>query len=142
MVTKKRFTNFNFLIGFWEFLFQKGEHPNLSEYDCNAVGGVLKAYLRELPIPLVIMTQGLKEASGNSNQIKKFKTTTKFETKLETTTKLKLFRQFFVCENRNEWCECSSCEDCRRTEKNTWCTSMGSQLFVWISVTCSCECGN
>jgi len=43
--------------------YNSGENPKLNEYDCNAVGGALKAYLRELPIPLIIMTQGLKEAS-------------------------------------------------------------------------------
>jgi len=48
-------------------VYNTGESPNLSEYDCNAVGGALKSYLRELPIPLLIMTQGLKEASDMSD---------------------------------------------------------------------------
>jgi len=47
--------------------YNNGQTPDLTKYDCHAVGGALKNYLRELPISLLIMTQGFKEAIDNND---------------------------------------------------------------------------
>jgi len=46
--------------------YNNGERPDLTLFDTNVVGDILKSYLRELPIGLLIMTTGLKSAAGLS----------------------------------------------------------------------------
>jgi hypothetical protein len=44
--------------------YNNGDRPDLSLCDPNVVGDILKSYLRELPIGLLIMTKGLKDGAG------------------------------------------------------------------------------
>jgi len=50
--------------------FDRGEMPNLNQFDIHSVGDCLKVYLRTLPQRILLLTRGIKEASEYTDKSK------------------------------------------------------------------------